>query len=200
GTNGDGGILNLTASNAPTSPKTEGILAISGSLNVDGVGDGAGGKVNLRVNSATTFAVAPAVSGNGVNGIISARAGDISGAGGTITIGNSGTGGVSLATTAIPGDRAVTPAIDVSASAGGGAGGVIRLTSDGGPISLPGGTLPVVAVGSFNGGTLELNGTALSVTGARPLTLDASGSASGSGAGGSVNVVTSGREADLVVG
>src|SRR5262249_47197678 len=55
-TNGDGAILNHTASNAPTSPKTEGILSISGSMNVDGVGEGAGGKVNLKVNSATTFA------------------------------------------------------------------------------------------------------------------------------------------------
>src|SRR5262249_39695692 len=77
GTNGDGGILNLIASNAPTNPKTEGILFISGSLNVDGVGAGAGGTVNLRVHSATTFTVAPGVSGNGLNGTISAKAGDV---------------------------------------------------------------------------------------------------------------------------
>src|SRR5262249_3014152 len=145
-------------------------------------GAGAGGSITLSSNSSQAFQVNVASAKNGTSGQLLADSGLTSGNGGVISVTNLGSGGVRIPSLS-----------DVSAATLGssGAGGTISLNAEAGPLSLGSGTLDVnaAALGNGNGGTIELIGTTVVVTGTTPAILSANGA--GTGAGGTVRIRSS---------
>lgn len=195
GTNGAGAQYTLSAGTA-----SAGTLLVSGApsssssnVNVSGVGNGAGGKFIASENSASAFQI-----NGGSIGTIKANAGNTSGTGGTVSVTNSGAGGISLSATAD---------LLFAASSGGGAGGKLTLSAPSGPLNIPAGTFSANATspGSFKGGAIALTGNTLAVStggGAVGVDLNLTANASGSQSGGSVSVTTTGSTAgaDITVG
>ena len=132
-------------------------LAITGSLTANAGAIGTGGSITVSANSSSAFVITVNSSvTNGVQGVITADGGTSRGNGGSISITNLGTGGITIASDA-----------DVSASAGSfGNGGSISLTASGALITVSG-TLSAGAAGSgaFNGGQITLASSLLSVSG-----------------------------------
>src|SRR5262249_38655453 len=101
GTNGAGASYALTVlHNGPCC----GDLVFTGGLTANGVGSGAGGNIQISVNSQTPFSIGVADTKNGVTGIITANT-DLDARGpanaGTISITNNGSGGIRLAGDAV---------------------------------------------------------------------------------------------------
>jgi hypothetical protein len=150
---------------------------------------GNGGTIDLICNSSTVFNVASGAVTNGVNAAapaISANGGASVGAGGTILIRNSGTGGITLG------------ASNLSVAPVDGNGGSITLdTSNGtanasgnGIVTVPGAvTLNVNAVNAGNGGSYTIIGSSFTTSSANFVTLQAN--AAGFGNGGTVSVTAS---------
>src|SRR5262249_47230416 len=116
---GDGANLTLVAG-----PRGEGDLFITGSLLANGADIGNGGSIVLVSSSAQSFNVMPGATINGVNGIVSASAGQVFGDGGSVRIENSGSGGIGFGAA-----RAVF--VDPSTDFGGNGGSIVLLASNG---------------------------------------------------------------------
>lgn len=188
GTSGKGATYSFTAG----ATGTTGNLYISGSLSANGAGSlGQGGSITLVARSSSVFNVAAGATTNGVSGTLSANNSSSSMIGGTISITNNGTGGITLGALAN---------LSVNASGVTAAGGNIMLNAGNGILTLPSGTLSVSAIGSStnnNGGTLNLSASQLSLSGGN-LLLTANGQKAGNG--GTISVTTTGDSYDLVVG
>ena len=191
GTSGNGGNLTLEAGYS-----TSGNLVITGNLAANGVGSsGNGGSITLESSSTSPFIVDTTNPANGTTGTIQAQANAsaTSGSGGTIDIQNSGTGGITLSTLS-----------NISVQSFGGYGGTITLNaydySSSGPLALGTGTLSVSASGSNNnqGGTINLSGSTLTITGGGALTLTSN--RAGNSNGGRINVNTYAATSNLVIG
>ncbi len=170
-----GGAISLTA----------GVDSKSGVITDTGLGSNNGGSITIVTNSSTAFNIGSA-STNGTTGTITANGGPTAGGGGgTISITNSGSGGIALFDYA---DISFAP------GAGGGAGGNLTFNATGGTVTLPTGTISASASGSgnYNGGSISLTGTALSVNGSAPATLALTANATGTGNGGSLYLMTTG--------
>jgi len=145
------------------------------------------GDVTIITNSATAFNV----GGGGANGsgVITANAGSTTGDGGTVSITNTGTGGIIV--NAVP---------TTTVTNGNGAG--LELLAPNGNLNMTaiGTTINRNAAGANNdGGTISLAYNSLTV-GAGAITLNANGT--GTGAGGAVSVTNTGTGAagDITVG
>jgi hypothetical protein len=180
GTSGNGAIISLTAGS-----NGSGNLSIANTISANAAtGGGNGGSVTLLSNSATAFTITNSAQTNGINGSITANGGGVAGnSGGSITVENLGSGGINLA---LPAN------VTANGGAAGGAGGNITLNATAGTLSSGAGTLNANAVGpgSYNGGNIVLNGSALNLSGAGTLTTSANGA--GGGNGGSVSVTMAG--------
>jgi hypothetical protein len=219
GDNGNGGEIELTAGKGDLA--TSGEAIVQGSLSADGVGEGNGGKITLtsavsrvfvngslsasasgagnggeikiELSASSGFVVGPTATSNsgGVVGMLTAAGGPSGGSGGTLTIDNKGTGGIRLNALAD---------ISVAASAAGGNGGRIDISSALGTITLADGMLSADAVGSgeFAGGSVSLTGASSSFTGTNAVVLSANGS--GTGQGGDITLATTGLSSDITVG
>ncbi|MDR3615253.1 MAG: hypothetical protein P4L53_16970 [Candidatus Obscuribacterales bacterium] len=179
GTSGNGGTIKLAS--------TSGDLLVTNSIQVNGVGGGAGGTVSLSSNSASPFTVTNVTPGpNGVDGTVSATGSS----GGNISLNNTGSGGVTLTSTSV---------LNNAATAGN--GGNLSITSSGGPINIPPGTFNVSAVGvtNGNGGNVTIIGTDVNVTPpSAPLNIMSNGL--GTGNAGAVNVVATAAGSTLSIG
>jgi hypothetical protein len=175
---GTGATLTLSAGND---------LAISGPLSADGVGSGAGGIVNLAMNSTSAFNLGSTVGTNFVNGTLSADGG-ASGAGGSIFVTNGGTGGITLVSTA-----------NLSVVSNLGPGGTILLGTENGTLTIPTGTIDVDSANG-GGGFITLTGNVIVTTGGA-VTLSADAGLAGSGGTISVtSLATTGAGGDLSIG
>jgi hypothetical protein len=139
--------------------------------------------VNLLFNNATTVTLTGADFTN--QGSI--KAVDAAGNGGSFAVTSS------AANFAFKGGD-----LSVGASAGGGHGGNLSLAAQQGALTLNGGTLDAsgAGAGDFDGGEISLLARSLTVIGS-PLALTANGV--GSGSGGSVSVITTASNSDLIV-
>src|SRR6185503_19102006 len=86
GANGNGANVSLSAGTGGP-----GTLTVIGDISADGVGSGNGGIVSLSDNSTLALAI-----DGGSTDLITARGGPNGGSGGSVTINNSNTGGVSM--------------------------------------------------------------------------------------------------------
>ncbi len=181
GTNGAGAQVTLAAGAAGS-----GTLLVSGNVACNGKETGAGGSFVASESSSSTFAI-----NGGSIGTIKANAGSTSGTGGTISVTNTGSGGISLS---------ATSDISLNPSAGGGAGGSLTLNASNGPLTIPAGSLSASAAtpGNYNGGSVSLTGGTLTVTDGSDLNVTAN--AVGTGTGGSVSVTTKGATGDITAG
>src|SRR5262249_48130380 len=99
GVNGAGANITLSAGSSTAA----GNLFINAGLAADstgGGGTGRGGTITLSCNSTTVFTINTGATTNGVAGIVSAAAAGIFGQGGTISVSNYGTGGITLSAAA----------------------------------------------------------------------------------------------------
>ncbi len=182
GLSGNGQKLTFVAGNSGS-----GDLFVNTSLSSAGVGTGKGGQITLQTASSSTFNIGTGSASPGVNGTLTANAGNTSGAGGLISVTNTGTGGINIG---------ATTNINAASSTGaaGGAGGTITLNANSGTLTIPlsgaagGATLNAGASGPGpqNGGTITLNAQNFSVPNSgQTLTLDVHGV--GNGNAGTVN-------------
>lgn len=154
----------------------------TGTISATNSGSGAGGTISLTANSTSAFAIG--AGGTNGTGAITARGSGTGGDGGTVSATNNGTGGVSISSSSV---------IDVSPQVSG-AGGNITLSSTGGPIALPSGTLSASAAGEsgdFIGGTINVSGTAIKSAAGAVLTANGVNN----GRGGTVQVTSTGAGA-----
>lgn len=182
---GKGATLNATAGTGAS-----GNLFINGAFNVNGHGTGGGGTMNLISNGSTALTLGNN-TGHGATGTLRADAG-ATGSGGSITVKNLGTGGVTFT------NVATNISVDAASS---GAGGSINVDAGSGTLTMPGGTMVAKAVGSTStntGGSIKLKAATLSLTGSGAVVLDAS--APTLGQGGTVDVQTTGATSDITVG
>lgn len=178
-TGGAGGHFILEAGNGLV--PADGNLYVNGSLNANG---SSGGSVRLVSQSGSVFDVNNGVVTNGINGTITA-ASNTSGSGGTIEIINQSSGGINLRN---------TNNVNVAA-AGNGSGGRIYLDATGGVLTIPtasgASTLRAsgVGTGALNGGTIDLRGADVNVTGIK---LDLVANGSDTGNGGTARIIETG--------
>ena len=173
-TNGNGGTISIT-----NGVSTAGNLQISKTLTANGSGTGKGGEILISANSNNVFLIG-AASSNGTSGNLIANGGTaVGGSGGTISVTNRGTGGITLDSYSN---------ISAAASSGGGSGGSITFNANSGILTLPAGLLSVNAngPGTYNGGSISLTGASINLSGAGTLSLEANGA--GSGNGGTITV------------
>lgn len=158
GMNGNGGSISLSAGTRVPSE-----LLITGSLSANGTGCGNGGSIILSTwTQNAPFQVSGVSSGHGnggnnnnnnktagVEGILTADAGSLFGNGGSVTVINSGVGGIVLGPNA---------PISVAASTFGGNGGSITVSSEFGSITStgPGLSADASATGNFHGGNINM--------------------------------------------
>jgi len=173
---GDGANLTLSAG-----PRGGGDLLITGPLSVSGAPVGNGGSATLAAGSAQTFTIMPGATRDGVNGTVVASAGSIFGDGGTVTVSNSGAGGIGFGA-----GQAVF--VDPSQLFGGSGGTIVVLASHG-SVSFAGVGLEANAVISGDGGHISVTGTRLLTPGSMNLAFSAN--AAGMGNGGSISLDTS---------
>ncbi len=189
GTNGNGGKITLT-----NGAVTAGNLKVDVDLIANGVGTGSGGSIVINNRSASAFVIQnPAVT-NGISGTLQANAGSgVGGTGGTISINNTGTGGITLVSFAN---------ILLNSGGGGGAGGSLTLNANSGLLTIPNGKIDVSAKGpgSYNGGTISLTGSSIVLNGGNGTTLSLLANAFGTGNGGSVSVRTTSVTGDISLG
>ncbi|MBY0551769.1 MAG: hypothetical protein K2W95_31085 [Candidatus Obscuribacterales bacterium] len=177
----DGGTIRLDAGSTAGSAN----ILVNGNINASN-SNGIGGTVQINNFSSNAFVVGAAGT-NGVTGNILANAGGAgNNKGGSITVTNNGTGGITV--------TAPTTNLQTTTT-GSGAGGTLALiagtSTSNGNLTLGTGSLSVAGgAGSSDGGTLTLTGKTIS-SGAGLLTLDASGGTGGTGNGGTVNLTLS---------
>lgn len=171
---GHGGSLSFTS---------EGTLFIDGPLNADGFASGDGGVIQINLNSASAFVVGAGAATNGILGQLTAKGGVAAGKGGTVSLNNTGTGGIKLAGT-------------ISAAALNGIGGLVAVKAAAGTISNAGALIDASGggAGAASGGSITLNALSLSGTGFTTLLANAAGS----GDGGTVTVQSTGASDILI--
>jgi hypothetical protein len=185
GTNQNGGTLKLNAGAGGA-----GDVQFLGSIDVSGNGNGNGGSVTIGSNSGTAFTVSG--GGNGVTGTINASSGALGGNGGSVSIFNSGAGGITVNSSA---------AISVAPTTNGAGGKLVLDATKGatpGVVSLQTGTYAANAVGgNNNGGAITTKGSqTLAIGGA--VTLSADGT--GTGDGGLAQLIATGAGSTATIG
>ncbi|MBY0550463.1 MAG: hypothetical protein K2W95_24505 [Candidatus Obscuribacterales bacterium] len=185
GADGNGAIFNFTAGTA-ASAGGSGNLRVVGALTANAGGVGTGGQVNLTSNSNLPFLFNLGLGGlNGLTGnSVSANGGTTSGAAGSISINNTGNGGIT-----------VSPAnLNLLVTDGG--GGSLSLTAANGALNLGAGLYSVSAVSA---GTVSAGGTftatARDIVSGGLTFIIANGAAAG-GAGGSISITETGDTAN----
>ena len=154
-------------------------------------GSSGGGTTNITVNSPRTLLINSSTGPNNVNGLLTANTTGTAGKGGTISITNNGTGGITLTS---PSNLSVT------AGSTSGNGGTITLAAPIGTLTIPTGNLNANASAGATGGiggTLTLNASTVTITGAGPLNMNANASVNGKG--GTINVTASGASSTITV-
>jgi filamentous hemagglutinin len=156
GVNGNGPTFNLRAGTAGS-----GLLQISGALNANGAGSGAGGTVNIEYNDAANpFIVGSTVTGSGISGNITADAPG-SGSGGAISISNSAAAPLAVALTGLLSASSASgpkgtltfshSSNDVNVSGAGSLSGLVNASARSVTVSTAVGDLTFGQVSSFNG-------------------------------------------------
>lgn len=182
-THGNGGSVQLAAGTASSAADMN--IQVTGSLNLNGVGNGSGGTLFLIDNSSTTMTVGAGATSNGVTGTISANGGSTAGDGGIVVLSNyrRNIPGVAVSWT--------NPStVSFAPSAGGGNGGTIALTdlssdnfspTSAVTVTIPG-SLSADATGSNgSGGTIVLQAAGITFPTATNLVLSANGVGNGNG-------------------
>lgn len=192
GTNGNGSQISLSAGTAGT-----GLLYINNAIDVSGNGTGNGGSLTLSARSSSAFIVGTSATTLGVDGTITAQDGATGSGtclGGTISITNLGSGGISL-------DAAAN--LSVNRTTGSARGGTITLNAGSGVLTIPSGTLSANGTGTssngFQGGTITLTASSLSISGGA-LTVQANANSAGSSPGGTISITTTSSTYDIAVG
>lgn len=162
---GNGAQLTFTAGTAAAS----GTVLIDAALSANAAGTGDGGLVSITTKSATALTIT-AGSTNGVAGNSISVASATSGKGGTITLANTGTGGIDLS-------QAGSTLTLTSTSNG--AGGTLNLSAPNGTLNLGANGITISGNGSGLGGTATISASTLSNSGVQ--TINANGGTSGSG-------------------
>ncbi len=181
--NGNGSTYSFRAGTA-SSPGNLLIDANFTSITSNGNGSGNGGSITLISNSSSPFQVITAGQLNGVRnlngGVMTTVGGGTTGAAGTVTIDNEGTGGISLANNGNP---------LFSFPVTNGAGGTLNLKAPNGTVDFTGAnnSLNVSAAGAAanKGGTINITAAVLNPI--PNLTFNANGS--GTGGGGSITMI-----------
>ena len=176
---------NITTSNSTININAGNNVQVQGNISNNGTGSNDGGTIILTSDSATTFNIGSGIGGNRIEGDITANAGPSGGAGGSISISNTG-GGMRFFTAGV-----------IQANASNGIGGTISLNADGqvrldatNSISL---NAAATGASSFDGGQFSANSTTnnIFVSGGGASTFTVSTNGVNNGNGGSISLSTS---------